>query len=196
MQKQNRNKKGQYGQKTWRVRLNNRNMLVAILWANFGFWGFAAVQIVYLPSNTLTIIGSSSRLEVGQMPDTTLSETLEPTDDGSGVTNLENKEVLTEKTSTGQASSIEEKIKKEFGENAKIMLAIAKAESGLKSVISKPNKNGTRDVGIFQINDCHGYSVEERLDPEKNIQMAKKVFEKQGFLAWSVYKNKSYLKYL
>ena len=34
-------------------------------------------------------------------------------------------------------------------------LSIAQAESGGRNVVSKRNKNGTRDFGIFQINSVH-----------------------------------------
>ena len=93
--------------------------------------------------------------------------------------------------------SVEDKICKEFAEDCKIMIAIATAESGLNpKAINDKNTNGTTDAGLFQVNDIHGYSVEDRLDVDKNIAMAKKVYDRQGLTAWSVYNNGKYLKFM
>ena len=93
--------------------------------------------------------------------------------------------------------SVEDKICNAFVEDCKIMIAIATAESGLNpKAINNKNTNGTTDAGLFQINDIHGYSVEDRLDVDKNISMAKKVYDRQGLTAWSVYNNGKYLKFM
>jgi len=93
--------------------------------------------------------------------------------------------------------SVEDKICKEFAEDCKIMIAIATAESGLNpKAINDKNTNGTTDAGLFQVNDIHGYSVEDRLDVDKNIAMAKKVYDRQGLTAWSVYNNGKYLNFM
>jgi hypothetical protein len=47
------------------------------------------------------------------------------------------------------------------------------------------NSNGTWDTGIFQINQVHGYSLEEMQDWHKNIDVAKKIFDNRGWKAWS-----------
>lgn len=35
-----------------------------------------------------------------------------------------------------------------------------------------PTRPGSWDIGLFQINDVHGMSIEDRLDPYKNTEMA------------------------
>lgn len=92
--------------------------------------------------------------------------------------------------------TIDEKIEKAFGKDAKIMLAIAKAESHLNREAINVNNNKTIDVGIFQINSVHNYSLEFLLDVDNNIQVAKEIFEKQGFEGWASYNNDSFKKYL
>ena len=47
------------------------------------------------------------------------------------------------------------------------------------------NSNGTWDSGIFQINQVHGYSMEEMQDWKQNIDVAKKIFDNRGWSAWS-----------
>jgi hypothetical protein len=47
------------------------------------------------------------------------------------------------------------------------------------------NRNGTWDTGIFQINQIHGYTMDEMQDWRKNIDAAKKIFDNRGWTAWS-----------
>jgi hypothetical protein len=47
------------------------------------------------------------------------------------------------------------------------------------------NSNGTWDTGIFQINQIHGYTMDEMQDWHKNIDAAKKIFDNRGWTAWS-----------
>lgn len=79
---------------------------------------------------------------------------------------------------------------------ARIMLAIAKAESGLKETAK--NKISTAR-GVFQIvfhtwenNNCTG----ERLEWKDNTKCAIKIMKRSGFTQWEAYNNKSYLRYL
>lgn len=110
---------------------------------------------------------------------------------------LENGEIVNNNSSlTTTSLSIEEQIKKYFGEDYKMAIAIAKAESNLKHDAINKNTNGTIDVGIFQINDCHGLSIEDRLDAEKNIKFAYELYKKQGWSPWSAFKNNSFKKFL
>ena len=81
----------------------------------------------------------------------------------------------------------EDLIVKYFGSDSETMLKIAKAESNLKPDAVNVNKNGTRDIGIFQINSVHGYDEEWLKIPENNVLAAKEVFDKQGFEAWATY---------
>ena len=79
-------------------------------------------------------------------------------------------------------------IKRVFGEEAHIALSIAKAESGLNcKVISKPNKNGTKDSGLFQLNSAFHPYIPDCLE---NMLRAKKIRDQWGnYNAWSVCKN-------
>lgn len=89
-------------------------------------------------------------------------------------------------------------------EEARIMRAISLAESkGKQTAINKANKNGTIDSGFFQVNTIHkkkGETVEQFIkrmhDLEENFKEARKVYEKQGFQAWSTYNDKKYLSYI
>ena len=97
---------------------------------------------------------------------------------------------------SAQDTGIEERICKVFGEDCEIMIAIAKAESGLRADASNTNRNGSTDTGLFQINSIHGYSVEDMKNVDKNIEAAKKIYDKQGLQAWVVYNTGAYKRYL
>lgn len=62
----------------------------------------------------------------------------------------------------------------------------AMGESGLNPNAYGWNTNNTADVGLFQINDVHKMSVEDRQNPYKNIDKALKIFEGRGnnWSAW------------
>ena len=93
-------------------------------------------------------------------------------------------------------NSIETEIAEVFGAEHKIAMAIAKAESGLNPGAVNRNRDGSRDIGIFQINDRHGWSDEDRLDWKTNIRIAKELRDSRGWNEWSVYNNGNYRNYL
>ena len=81
-------------------------------------------------------------------------------------------------------------IKETFPEDAHNALAIASCESGLNPYVrSKPNKDGTRDGGLFQLNDTHNARMEElgldKYDPEDNATFARILYEEQGWRPWT-----------
>lgn len=83
-------------------------------------------------------------------------------------------------------------IRRVFGEDAEMALAIAKAESGLN-----PLADNGKCIGIFQIMLFPSRpSRAELYDPEINIITAKKIFDDSGWSPWSVYKSGAYKKYL
>jgi hypothetical protein len=94
------------------------------------------------------------------------------------------------------ANSIEQVIVNVFGNEWQIALAVAKAESSLNPQAVNQNRNGTRDIGIFQINDSHGWSENERFDWQQNIMMAKELRDRYGWTAWSVFNNGQYRQFL
>jgi hypothetical protein len=91
---------------------------------------------------------------------------------------------------------------KYFGNEATLARAICKAENGTQEPgrVSKPNRNGTRDYGLCQINSIHadkvGGNLEALKDPETNIRVAKQIRDGSGWTAWTCYKNGSYKKHL
>lgn len=90
--------------------------------------------------------------------------------------------------------SLEIFIREAFFECPGLMVAIAKAESGMNPKAINHNRNGSVDRGLFQINSIHGFVNLE--DPKTNIESAKKVYEKQGITAWAAYNNGSYKQFL
>lgn len=67
------------------------------------------------------------------------------------------------------------------------MIRIARAESTLRADAINKNRNGTYDMGVFQINDVHGKRISraDRMDFEKNIRFAYKLQGEQGFNPWN-----------
>lgn len=65
-------------------------------------------------------------------------------------------------------------------------LRIINAESGGNQFIVSPiNRNGTRDVGLFQINDVHGLTEAMRMNAEANVAFAASLFARSGWQPWS-----------
>lgn len=88
-------------------------------------------------------------------------------------------------------------IKETFPDDAHSALAIASCESGLNPYVeSKPNTNGTRDGGLFQINDTHNARMEQlgldKFDPEDNAKFARILYEEQGWAPWTCKKALAY----
>lgn len=89
-------------------------------------------------------------------------------------------------------------------EEARIMRAISLAESkGKQTAVNKANRNGSIDSGFFQINTIHKRKNEtteqfiKRMHLlEENFKEARKVLDKQGYTAWTTYKDGKYLKYI
>ena len=92
--------------------------------------------------------------------------------------------------------------------NASIMAAIAMAESGGRSAAHNNNAaTGDNSYGLWQVNMLGRMGPERRrqfgigsnealFDPAVNASAARKVFESQGFGAWSVFRSGAYRQYL
>lgn len=85
--------------------------------------------------------------------------------------------------------TVEEYIREVFGADAERAIGVATCESGLrKSVVSKPNRNGTRDYHTFQINDIHTKTYGEgfKTNWQENVRVAYKIFKAHGnsFRPW------------
>jgi hypothetical protein len=98
-------------------------------------------------------------------------------------------------------------------EQAKIMAAVAMAESAGDPMIDTvksgldPEKKNEFSIGLFQLNMIDAF-LEERLElfgikstdelynPIVNVIAAKRLYDQQGFGAWSAYNNNSYKKFL
>lgn len=77
-----------------------------------------------------------------------------------------------------------------------VMLCIVELESSLNKNAININKNGSKDYGLFQINDKWWGSkcdVDRLLDPAYNAQCAKIVYDTQGLTAWVAYNNNTEL---
>lgn len=83
---------------------------------------------------------------------------------------------------------------------APTMAAIALAESsGNSDAVSPPNRNGSRDRGLWQINDrawAPLFNDFRWQDPQQNASMAFIVYTRQGITAWSVYNSGRYRMFL
>lgn len=84
--------------------------------------------------------------------------------------------------------------------DCKAAIAIARAESKMKEDAIHANKNGTVDIGIFQINSVHfgkvGCSLRELAVAESNVDCAYFIWEQQGWKPWAVYGNGSFTREL
>lgn len=107
--------------------------------------------------------------------------------------------------STGAATSTEEVlslVRKFFpDEEVGNAMAVSRCESGHRNVVGARNSNGTRDYGIFQINDggtlqaalrrvgvSYSSTSEARdhaLDPLTNVRMASVIWESRGWQPWT-----------
>lgn len=73
-----------------------------------------------------------------------------------------------------------------FGEEAPNAFNVLYCENrGLNPEAVNWNSNGSWDAGIFQVNQIHGYTMDQMKDYKQNIKAAKKIFDGRGWTAWS-----------
>lgn len=92
------------------------------------------------------------------------------------------------------------KIRDNFPDNAREMIAIAMAESGLNcGAINQRDSNNVQAVGLFQINDGRWFNEQDianLTNCDHNIERAKTKYRNGGLNPWGVYWSGSYKKYL
>lgn len=102
-------------------------------------------------------------------------------------------------------SEVVRMIEEKFPEEPKLAVAIAKAESGLRTdavgdghiEFVNEGKVMGHSCGLFQVRVLPGRPDCETLkDPARNLEFARKLYEKSGWKPWSAYTNQSYLKHL
>jgi hypothetical protein len=82
---------------------------------------------------------------------------------------------------------------------APTLTAVSGAESGFgRSTLSPPNKDGSRDHGVFQVNDKAWPQFKNVAAQPLSTQaaIAAHIYNTQGLKAWSTYNNGAYKKYL
>ena len=94
--------------------------------------------------------------------------------------------------------SVEDKIRKVFGEEGDIAVAVAKCESSLDHSRYGDLHMDYPSIGLFQINQTwHKYSDETLLDADENIRIAKEIRDRWGnWRAWTCWKNDGYKKFM
>lgn len=102
-------------------------------------------------------------------------------------------------------SAVERLIRETFPEDSETAVAVAKAESGMnpnaKGDIALEYKYEGRVIGhscgVFQVRVLPGRPDCETLkDPKTNIEYARKLYDRSGWMAWSAYLNGAYKKFL
>jgi hypothetical protein len=84
---------------------------------------------------------------------------------------------------------------------ATTLTAISGAESNFgKSPVSPPNHNGSRDYGVFQINDAahpqYGGSAVASLPLSQQAKYALEIYNRENFKAWTTYSSGAYKAHL
>jgi Lysozyme like domain len=88
------------------------------------------------------------------------------------------------------------------GENARVMAAIAEAESGGNPHATNHNRNGSIDYGLTQINTVHDVHLGEgwarqALNPQIAFAHAHVIWKQAaGFHPWTTYNSGAYKRYL
>lgn len=167
----------------WSETLHRVGLLLVLI---VTFYGIAIAEYRKVAKGSTIIIEQAEASWDAREKEEVADEARSSTESGDGVS-----EPVQE-----AGEDIESLIRAAFPEHPDIMIAIAKAESGMNHKAVNMNRNGSTDIGLFQINSIHGYDETDLLDPMKNIEAARKIYANQGFGAWVAYKNGSYKKFL
>jgi len=81
---------------------------------------------------------------------------------------------------SGGEAELEELIKEYFGEHSEDAFKVLDCENKtLNPRAVNYNRNGSKDLGLFQLNDRY-WGGEENFDPETNIKKARMIFDRAG----------------
>ena len=197
--KQKRAKNGRYGHKTYYW----ERLFWAIVLCGISLW-FTERHFQSLPSNTITILGSTARAESIYIPSAVA------TPDASKQMEDFDKRVTPQ-------GDIEERIKRAFPEDPETMVATLKAESGLNpkaigwnchyfradgtrySTSCRPGDQGKAwsvDCGIAQNNVPGKVCPEKMFDVDYSLKLAREKFDQRGFSPWYAFVTGKYKQYL
>ena len=155
-----------------------------------------AVTILVIFNYTIDAVIASSKIivELNETKITTIENPSRRINDRPSITDRQTESGTRDTEGTNE--SIEEKIRETFPEEPEIAVAVAKAESGHNPLaLNDKNTNGTTDKGLFQINSCHGYG-DELFDIDKNLEVARKLYDKSGFTPWVAFTTNAHIKFL
>ena len=94
-------------------------------------------------------------------------------------------------------STIEEYIcSKDWDCNIALAVLTAENRNWDCQAVNTGNFDGSVDRGLMQINSVHNYPIDELFDCNKNIDYAYKIYESQGWNAWTAYWRGNYKDYL
>lgn len=81
---------------------------------------------------------------------------------------------------SGGEAELEELIREYFGEHSEDAFKVLDCENKtLNPRAVNYNRNGSKDLGLFQLNDRY-WGGEENFDPETNIKKARMIFDRAG----------------
>lgn len=100
------------------------------------------------------------------------------------------------KESSPVSTGTEVIIRDVFSNDPDVAVAVAMAESHMRTDATHTNTNGSVDCGLFQINSIHKPTAEQCSDARANVELARKIWNRAGWSAWSAYNNGSYKKFL
>ena len=219
-------KRGRYAEKSWRTRLDSKEnrkhmfMFCLVVWSIVIFAEYPKFTQAGRPVYVIENVRESSSVTPldgtrGEEHDGRVEALPTAKDFGS----TEGETGAHVATSSPSSESIAEKIRKAWkgtGEE-RIAVAVAKAESGLNATAKgwnckyinaqgkeysdacKPedrHKAWSVDCGVMQINIVGKECPAHLHDADENIRIGKSMYDTRGFSPWSVWKNKTYLKFL
>lgn len=154
-----------------------------------------AQKVFILKVSTLVLTGLSTLYIAGRLNLNPVQATVAPTLD----IHTETKIVEVDHSFTTERAQTMAYIVEAFGDKADEAIWLSKCESGLRrDAVNDKNSNGSTDYGVFQINSIHTkrYGEAFKTDWKANVQVAKKIYDAQGFTPWVCAKSIGHANYL